>query len=790
MSLKDLTYSIKFENESSSLKEILTAEKEIDNGFKNAASSSDKMSSSIDKVAKVSQNATDNSKGIDDSFKKAASSASETGSGIDDVAKSSKDAATEGKEIDKNLKDAAKSASEMGDKINDSGSKANKSKSMIERIKDAFKGAIFGAKKTGDETEKIGLKAKLSEISVKSLMKAAAGGYVTKKLIDFGKDSAKVFMDFQQSMANVKATLGLSGAEGEQQYKKLWGAAKQAGAETRFNSMQAAEALNYEATAGMNATQAIDGLPHVLNLASAGGIDLARSSEIMTTSMSTLGLEIKDIPNLIDQMAVTAQSSNTNIDKLGESIQSVGSVAKDAGMDTASMNAELGILANSGFRGAEGGTALRNVLLNLTAPTDKVKETLGNLGVKISDANGKLKPLNNILLDLKGKMKGMTQEQQQSIKAMIGGKENVAALSVLLDGAGDSYENLKNKILDSKGAAEQMAEAQNDTVAGAWDNLTSAIEDVQISMFDSTNAGDGFKTMLQDITAAIPGIKNEIIYAMNTFGEFVSFIIAHKDVIIPAVEAIIAVFAGFKILSMVSGLYRGWQTAIEMVTIAQGALNLIMSANPIGLVITVVAALIGWLIHLYNTSETARNVMDGFFGGLRDFGVKCINAVIDAVNKAIDGLNKLIDLANKVPGIDIDHVGNIQQVGKDIPKNNPRSAYKRKKARGTVNAEAGPTLVGELGPEIVNLNNGDTVTPANTTNRLFNESQPVASTTTTNMGGNLTFNPKFEIKINADGNTNAADVAVEVDRQMRSKFNDFLEEAFGTVSLQLGYTDI
>ncbi|MEI3506556.1 MAG: phage tail tape measure protein [Anaerotignum faecicola] len=174
-------------------------------------------------------------------------------------------------------------------------------------------------------------------------------------------------------MSQVAATVGMSVSEihnGSEAYETLATAAKNAGATTKFTATQAAEALNYLALAGYDAGTSAEVLPSVLNLAAAGGLDLAYASDLTTDAMAALGIEASadNLTQFGDQMARASSKANYSVAQLGEAILTVGGTAKNLAGGTVELNTALGVLANRGIKGAEGGTALRNMILSLSAP--------------------------------------------------------------------------------------------------------------------------------------------------------------------------------------------------------------------------------------------------------------------------------------------------------------------------------------------------------------------------------------------------------------------------------------
>lgn len=280
-----------------------------------------------------------------------------------------------------------------------------------------------------------GLKG-LGSIASKGLaVTTKAIGAVSTGLIALGGYATKVGSEFEASMSQVAATMGMSAEEvanGCEEFVMLEEAAKKAGSTTMFSASQSADALNYLALAGYSAEEACTALPKVLNLAAAGGLDLAYASDLVTDSMSALGLGMDQLDTFMDQMAKTSQKSNTSVGQLGEAILTVGGTAKTLSGGITEMNTALGILADNGIKGSEGGTALRNVILSLTAGTDKAKEAIENLGLEVADAEGNMRPLEDIFTDLNKSMQGMGSVAKQDVLNQIFNKVDLKSVSALM----------------------------------------------------------------------------------------------------------------------------------------------------------------------------------------------------------------------------------------------------------------------------------------------------------------------------------------------------------------------
>ena len=334
---------------------------------------------------------------------------------------------------------------------------------------------------------------KLGSVASKGLgAVTAAVGAVSTALVGVGGVAVKVGMGFESSMSQVAATMGITVdeiANGSEAFELLEKAAKNAGATTQFSASQSAEALNYLALAGYEAKDAASALPTVLNLAAAGGLELAYASDLVTDSMSALGLEMGDLEGFTDKLAKTSQKSNTSVAQLGEAILTVGGTAKALAGGTTELNAVLGILADNSIKGSEGGTALRNIILSLSAPTDTAAKKMKELGLEAFDAEGNMRPLNDTFNDLNDILSSMTQEEQTQVLNELFNKTDLRSVNALLANSGDRFNELSGYIDSAEGAASNMAETMNDNLKGKLTILGSSLEGLGIQIYESLDVG-------------------------------------------------------------------------------------------------------------------------------------------------------------------------------------------------------------------------------------------------------------------------------------------------------------
>lgn len=440
-----------------------------------------------------------------------------------------------------------------------------------------------------------------------------------------GKAAIGVGQDFEAGMSQVAATMGISSdaiKRNEGDFKLLSDAAKEAGSTTQFSATQSAEALNYLALAGNDAETSVSLLPTVLNAAAAGGLELGYASDLITDSMSALGLETEDTTTFVDQLAKTSQKSNTSLGQLGEAILTVGGTAKKLKGGTVELNTALGILADNGIKGAEGGTALRNVILSLSAPTDTAAKELKKLGVNAYDANGNFRSLDDIFIDLYKSTDRLSESAKNQAFTKIFNKTDLKAVEALIASSGGRFDELSGAIEQSGGAAEETAKTMNSNLKGAITTLNSALEGAGIAIYEKfkgplTEAVNGAATAIQKLIKAFN--EGKLDKTLIAIGSALAGIITYMGIM-----------KGYAIATSVIGIGKALFNAVSMVKSFSGAmaiLNATLMANPIGLVVGAIGALVAAFVYLWNTSDGFRNFWINMWNNIKEFTGNAIEAI-------------------------------------------------------------------------------------------------------------------------------------------------------------------
>lgn len=307
--------------------------------------------------------------------------------------------------------------------------------------------------------------------------------------------------DFEAKMSKVGAITNSSSVDIE----NLTNKARELGATTQFSATQAAEAMSYLGMAGWDAKKIMAGMPGLLNLAAAGGTDLARTADIISDDLTAFGLAADKASHMADVFAYTITHSNTNVEMLGDTMKYAAPVAHAFGASMEETAALAGLMANSGIKASQAGTALRSGFLRLAGPPKMAAKAMAELGMSMSDINNEqkeallaLKSLGintgnlegsekmvHILTELKNKTANLGKEEKlASLKAIFGTEAATGWLAVLEQGPAEFDKFVKALKASSKdgGAAAKMAEKMQNNARGASIKLKSALESLSISI--------------------------------------------------------------------------------------------------------------------------------------------------------------------------------------------------------------------------------------------------------------------------------------------------------------------
>lgn len=371
------------------------------------------------------------------------------------------------------------------------------------------------------------------------------------------RDVMRTSMDFEQSMSKVAAISGALGGE----FDILRQKAVELGASTVFSASQAAEGMSFLAMAGYETNEIVAAMPGLLSAAAAGGLDLGRAADIASNVLSGFNLEASETARVADILTKAFTSSNTSMEMLGHSMRYVAPIASATKFSLEEMAAAAGLLGNAGIQGEQAGTALRAMILRLVRPPREAAAAMKELGLNITDTNGAMLPLADILANAQSSMADYTDASRAQIAATLVGTEAASAFLSLIETGPDSLRDFTVELENSAGTADRIADTMTQNLAGAITQLGSAVESAKIAI------GDEFTPVALGATETI----KLLVDGFNSLDE-----------------------NGKKVIAMFIG-GAGLVVAIGMVKVAAAQLGITLAAvtGPIGLLVMGVTALSG-----------------------------------------------------------------------------------------------------------------------------------------------------------------------------------------------------
>ena len=434
--------------------------------------------------------------------------------------------------------------------------------------------------------------------------------------VGLGTAAVKTAANFDTSMSQVQATMGLTkdstsklNGETVNTMDALSKLARTMGKDTKFSASEAADAINILAMAGMDTDDIYSALPATLNLAAAGNIGIAQAADYATGIMSGFGMETKDASKVADVLAVTASSAKGSVSDFGAGLAQAAGQAQITGQSFEDTATALGILGNHNISAAEGGNMLQRVLKNLYQPTSTAKEALDQLGVSAYDSEGKARPLQEVLGELRGKLGELSEEDYNSVMGQIFDTASLRGANFLIQDSGEAFDNLRAKIGGASGAAEKMAEVQQDNLQGQLTILKSQLEELAIS----------FGELLMPKIREVVGKIQDFVDKLNNMDEGQKQAIIRIGLVVAAAGPLLIALG--KMIIFTGQVSTQIGNMVEWYTKAGGASGILAKAqtglssafslltSPIGIVIGVIAVLVAAFIHLWRTNEDFRNAI-------------------------------------------------------------------------------------------------------------------------------------------------------------------------------------
>ena len=444
---------------------------------------------------------------------------------------------------------------------------------------------------------------------------------VTAGVVALGTAAVKTASDFDSAMSQVAAVSGATGDELEALRDK----AREMGSKTKFSASEAAEAMNYMAMAGWKTSDMLSGIEGIMNLAAASGEDLATTSDIVTDALTAFGLTASDSAHFADVLAAASSNANTNVSMMGETFKYAAPIAGSLGFSVEDTAEAIGLMANAGIKSTQAGTSLRTIMTNLTGEVKICGASIGEVTIATTNADGSMRDLSDILADCRTAFGGLSESEKAAAAETLVGKNAMSGFLALMNAAPADIDKLSSAIAKCDGTSQSMADTMQDNLAGQLTILKSQLEELAISF------GELLVPIIRSVVSAIQGFVDKLNSMDEGTRKFIltiaAVVAALGPVLIVVGKVISAVGTIMTVVPKIAGVINTVKTAFA-------ALNAVMLANPIVLIIAAIAALVVAFIYLWNNCE-----------GFRQFWIDLWNSIKEAAVAAWEGIKSFFQSA-------------------------------------------------------------------------------------------------------------------------------------------------
>lgn len=440
---------------------------------------------------------------------------------------------------------------------------------------------------------------------------------VTTPIVGVSAAAVKTAADFDSAMSEVAAISGATGSD----FDALREKARELGSKTKFSATEAAEGMTYMSMAGWKTADMLEGIEGVMNLAAASGEDLATTSDIVTDALTAFGLSAKDSGHFSDILAAASSNANTNVSMMGETFKYCAPIAGSLGYSAEDVAVAIGLLGNAGIKSSQAGTVLRKMMTELTGELEISGKAFGDVKIQTENADGSMKDFSQILAELRVYFGKMTEAEQASTAEMLVGKTAMSGLLAVMNAAPSDIDKLTNAITNCDGEAERMASVMQDNLAGQMTILKSQLQELAISF------GDILVPVIRDVVTHIQNLVDKF----NQLDPHTKELIVKIGLIVAAVGPVLVIVG--KVISAIGtimSILPALGGVISTITGGASALFAVLAANPIGLVVAAIAALIAIFVTLWNKCD-----------GFREFWINLWEGVKSVFNKAWEGMKSV-----------------------------------------------------------------------------------------------------------------------------------------------------
>jgi TP901 family phage tail tape measure protein len=535
----------------------------------------------------------------------------------------------------------------------------------LDQVSKPMKKITLNTAKFGREADKSFKKASKSAFGFRSVLGGILGaGIISGGIMQLKRGVGEVtdeFIKFDQAAVNASAKFKDGMQIGSTAYKQMKAAAREVGAATKFTAAEAQEGIEFLAMAGFTGAQAIAAIAPAAELATAGNLDLARSTDIASDVLSAFDLRVDNTSDLLTNMtrvnnvlSRTVNSANTNVEGLFETMKFGGPAAAAAGQDLETVAALAGAMGDKMIKNSMAGTTMRTMFTSLAKPTREASNLIKKLNLNIEDEHGNFNDIMSILGDFNRATKDMGERQRLAAIKTIFGKRAISGMKALLDKGEVSLRKYREEQIRVGKSAADVAKEMNKGLGFRLKALQSAAIEVGFKFIDvfekkipgviesATNAVRNF-----DVKAVIRGVQ--------TFATHVKHVWQLVKDLSPVIIGAVGAFTAFKVIMAGIAIFQ-FVAGIQAAGGAFAVLNAIMAANPVGLIALAIGGLIALIVLLVKNWDTVSEVIQEFwidtkivFGKMWDWLKKMLD------NPFFTGIARMLNPFLEIPMLIIKH---------------------------------------------------------------------------------------------------------------------------------------
>ncbi|GKX65650.1 phage tail tape measure protein [Inconstantimicrobium mannanitabidum] len=500
-----------------------------------------------------------------------------------------------------------KSKTECGEFANSTmsaGTKVNNAVAQLAKMQNELKSVDAELKKAEADEKKLGISEGLNKFSTKIDNVVGKFKKLAVPLVGAGVASGKMAMDFEDSMAKVNTISDSTQVPLDTLRKQIL----KLSSDTGISADEIANNVYDAISAGQKTGDAVNFVSNSTKLAKAGFAEAGQSLDALTTILNAYKLKASEVNNVSDILIQTQNVGKVTVGELSNDIGKVIPTASALGVNLKQLGASYALMTSNGIKSAEATTYLNSMLNELgksgTVSDKSLRQITGQSFKQLTAGGKNISDVLNIL-------NNNAKKSGKSLSDMFGNAEAGKAALVLSQNAGQDYSKTLKDMGNVAGATEQAFDKVNNTDGQKFRKSLNEGKNAMIQFGDTASPIiDVFSSNLSSLTKWLNSLDNgqrKVVLGLGTFtlGAGATLIGISK-----LSKGIIAITDGINILKSSTLIANG---ATKMMTLAQGALNIVMNANPIGLVVLAITALVAGFILAYNKCEWFRNMVNGAF---------------------------------------------------------------------------------------------------------------------------------------------------------------------------------